>query len=149
VQFLSLAGNETLKGHSSPVPAILDLSKLILDARLCRLCGGDKSGCSESEDLVTAVAIQDGFPYRRPRYWPENIRPCLGAALLRENKADEALTVFEKDLSPLKNPGNGWSLKGKELALRALGRDEEADVAAENFFEAWKFADVDIEAPCF
>ena len=84
-----------------------------------------------------------------PRYWPDNVRPCLGAALLRENRAAEALGVFEKDLAPPGNPGNGWSLKGKEVALRALGRDEEAEEVAVEFDEAWQFADVELPGPCF
>ena len=87
--------------------------------------------------------------YMEPRYWPDNVRACLGAALMHEGEAEEALAVFEEDLSTSKTPRNGWALKGKVLALRALGRDEEADRAVEDFEKAWQFSDVDLQHPCF
>ena len=128
---------------------LLDLSEHIMDGRLCRLCSEYMPECSELDHLAMAVDIQDTFPYMEPRYWPDNVRSCLGAALLRQNRPDQALAVFEKDLTTPQNPNNGWSLKGKELALRALGRDEEAEEVAQSFFEAWQFADVDLYEPCF
>ena len=95
------------------------------------------------------MEVQDNFPYMEPRYWPDNVRACLGAALLGQGDVEEALAVFEQDLSTSQNPRNGWSLKGKELALRALGRVGEADEVFEEFLEAWQFADVDLLQPCF
>ena len=95
------------------------------------------------------MAILDDFPYAEPRYWPDHVRACLGAALLREKKTKQALAEFEKDLTMPHFPNNGWSLKGKELALKALGRDYEAEKAAHKFSEAWKFSDVDLQEPCF
>ena len=152
IQFLSLASNKTLRNvrvFMIHISDILDLSEHIMDGRLCRLCSEYMPECSELDHLTTAVDIQDTFPYMEPRYWPDNVRSCLGAALLRQNRADQALAVFEKDLTTPQNPNNGWSLKGKELALRALGRDEEAEEVAQSFFEAWQFADVDLYEPCF
>ena len=92
---------------------------------------------------------KDTFPYMEPRFWPDNVRACLGGALLHGGEAEAALAVFEEDLSVPENPRNGWSLKGKVLALRALGREEEADQAEEEFDKAWQFADVDLLQPCY
>merc|ERR1711892_57122 len=150
-RFLSLASNEKLRRvpmFMIHVGDLLDLSEQIINGRLCGKCNNLLS-CSEVEYLAAAVAIQDSFGYMEPPYWPDNVRSCLGAALLREDKPGDALAVFEKDLSTPQYPYNGWSLKGKELALRALGRDDEAEEVVLSFFEAWKFADVELQEPCF
>jgi len=148
-QFVKLALNDTLRTvrvFMIHVGDLLDLSEQIMESRLCGKCD---DFCSEVDHLTAAVTIQDTFGYMEPRYWPDNVRSCLGAALMREDRNEEALAVFEEDLSTPQYPGNGWSLKGKELALRALGRDDEAEEVALSFFEAWKFADVDLDEPCF
>jgi len=152
VEFMNLAGNETLRDVQMfmiKVGDLLDLSEHFLNGRLCRFCSSLEPECSESEELATAVQIQETFPYMEPRFWPDNVRACLGGALLHEGEAEAALAVFEEDLSVPENPRNGWSLKGKEMALRALGREEEADQAAHDFNKAWQFADVDLLQPCF
>ena len=152
IEFMSLAANTTLRNVQMfmiKVGDILDLTTHFLNGRLCSLCGSLEDDCSESKELAAAVEVQDKFPYMEPRYWPDNLRACLGAALLGQGDAEEALAVFEQDLSASQNPRNGWSLKGKELALRALGRVGEADKVLEEFLEAWQFADVDLLQPCF
>ena len=151
-QFLILAQNNSLRGvrvFMVKVGDILDLSMQVLAGQLCRQCDEFMPECSEIEHLSAAVIIQDSFPYMEPRYWPDNVRSCLGAALLRDNKPSEALAVYEEDLSPEQNIKNGWSLKGKELALRALGRDNEADEVLDSFLEIWQFSDVDLQQSCF
>jgi len=151
-QFLTLAQNNILRGvrvFMVKVGDILDLSMQVLDGRLCGLCGELMPECSAVDHLSAAVIIQDSFPYMEPRYWPDNVRACLGAALLEDNKAGEALAVYEEDLSHSQNIKNGWSLKGKELALRALGRDNEADEVLASFLEIWHYADVDLRESCF
>ena len=149
---MNIAGNKTLRDVQMfriKVGDLLDLSEHFLNGRLCRFCSSFEPDCSESEELAAAVEIQDTFPYMEPRFWPDNVRACLGGALLHEGEAEEALAVFEEDLSTPENPRNGWSLKGKELALRALGREEEADQTVEEFDKAWQFADVDLIQPCY
>jgi len=151
-EFILIASNSELRRvrifmiHASD---LLDLSGYILAGRLCRFCSNLLDDCSESKELAAAVDLQDTFPYMEPRYWPDNTRACLGSALLRGNKPDEALVVFEQDLALSENPSNGWSLKGKALALMELGLEEEAANTLDKFSEAWKFADFQIDDPCF
>ena len=151
IRFLKLSNNRELRNVAMfmiKTGDLLDMAKHFMTGRVSRLCQGYLPNVSESEELRAAVKIQDSFPYNEPPYWPDSVRVCLGAALLHEGKANEALAVFEEDLSASWYPRNGWSLKGKELALRNLSREEDAEQVAEEFGKAWKFADVELKLPC-
>ncbi len=109
-------------------------------------------GCTNMYEAVDewtrAVVLVDLFPYMEPPFWPTNLRACLGQALLDEGRYAEAEEVYVEDL--VEWPGNGWSLKGLEVALRGQGREEEASRAREAFEEAFQYADFELgEKSCF
>ncbi|MEE4360007.1 MAG: hypothetical protein V2I63_00635 [Pseudomonadales bacterium] len=94
--------------------------------------------------LAEGVALEDALPYNEPPDWYYPVRHSLGAVQLEAGRAAEAEATYRADLALM--PENGWALRGLELALRAQGRDQEADAVAERFAAAWAHADVDIAA---
>jgi tetratricopeptide (TPR) repeat protein len=92
--------------------------------------------------LNTAVTIEDTLLYDEPPAWNWPARLALGNVLLQAGKAAEAEQVFRDELT--RNPENGWSLHGLARALKAQGKQQEADEAAERFAKAWANADVDL-----
>ncbi len=99
------------------------------------------------DEMRSAVALQDSFRYAEPPSFHYPVRQSLGAVLLEAGQAAEAETVYRRDLEH--NPHNGWSLFGLAEALRAQQRDEEANEAQQRYQEAWKSADVTLEASVF
>ena len=99
------------------------------------------------DEMRSAVALQDGFRYAEPPSFHYPVRQSLGAVLLEAGRASEAEAVYRRDLEH--NPHDGWSLFGLAEALRAQERDEEANEARQRFQEAWRSADVELEASVF
>ncbi len=66
-------------------------------------------------------------------------RDWLGAILLEADRPADAEAVYLAALED--HPNNGWSLLGLEQALRAQGRDAEADWVGAKLVEAWPLAD--------
>ncbi len=64
------------------------------------------------------------------------MRESLGAVLLSSGKAAEAEKVFRDDLE--RNPRNPRSLFGLRQALKAQGRDYDAQFVAKQLDTAWK-----------
>jgi hypothetical protein len=62
--------------------------------------------------------------------------------LLTAGRPAEAESVFREDLERF--PENGWSLYGLAKALRAQGRDSEAEDVTRRFRKIWASADVQI-----
>jgi tetratricopeptide (TPR) repeat protein len=91
--------------------------------------------------LREAVAREDALLYGEPPEWSIPTRQDLGAVLLAAGRAGEAERAFRDDLAHF--PENGWSLRGLALALRAQGKDTEADRADAEFRRVWATADVD------
>jgi Flp pilus assembly protein TadD len=89
--------------------------------------------------LDRAVRLEDGLVYTEPSEWHYPPRQALAAVLLAAGRAKEAETVYWEDLS--RNRENGWSLYGLAQALRAQGREEEANRAQARFARAWARAD--------
>jgi hypothetical protein len=109
-------------------------------------------GCTNQHvsvhEWTRAVALVDAFPYMEPPFWPTNLRACLGQALLDERRFEEAEKVYIQDL--VEWPGNGWSLKGLELALWGQGKQTEARMGRRAFEEAFQYADFELgEKSCF
>jgi len=90
--------------------------------------------------LTEAVAIEDTLPYDEPPAWHWPTRQALGAVLLAAGKPAESEAAYRAELE--RNPENGWSLHGLELALRAQKRKAEADAIAARFAAAWANADI-------
>jgi tetratricopeptide (TPR) repeat protein len=90
--------------------------------------------------LREAVVIEDGIPYDEPPGWHSPVRQTLGAVLLAAHRPAEAEVVYREEL--LRNPDNGWSLRGLSDSLAAQQRSDEARQAEQQFAAAWAHADV-------
>jgi tetratricopeptide (TPR) repeat protein len=101
---------------------------------------GDHSAAIEA--LAAGVEIEDALPYDEPPAWHLPVRHALGHAMLSGGRPDDAEAVYRAELR--RNPENGWSLFGLERALRAQGRDGDADQIAARFEAAWQHADTEL-----
>lgn len=72
-----------------------------------------------------------------PDWWPP-VRHTLGAVLLDAGRPEEAEAVYREDLE--RNRENGWALMGLAQALRAQGRDAEAEPIEQRAREAFQRA---------
>jgi tetratricopeptide (TPR) repeat protein len=99
------------------------------------------------EHFRTAAEIESGMIYEEPPLWYLPVRHSLGRALLEAGLSAEAEQAYREDLERF--PENGWSLHGLAAALRAQGKDAEADEADSRFRAAWAGADVELAASTF
>jgi tetratricopeptide (TPR) repeat protein len=90
--------------------------------------------------LERAVRLEDALVYTEPAEWHFPPRHALGAVLLEANRPAEAETVYWADLR--RNRNNGWALFGLMQALRAQGKNAEADLVQSRFRKSWERADV-------
>jgi tetratricopeptide (TPR) repeat protein len=95
------------------------------------------------EALEAAVRLEDGLTYDEPEPWFIPVRHVLGAVLLEAGRPAQAERVHREQLRV--HPENGWSLLGLAQALRAQGRDFEAEEVDARFARAWSRADVWLE----
>ena len=86
--------------------------------------------------LTAAVAVQDSLKYGEPPDWFFPVRESLGAALLMNSDAAGAEKVFREDLD--RNPRNPRSLFGLHQALKAQGRNYDAQFVEREFRTSWK-----------
>ena len=82
-----------------------------------------------------AVAVQDQLNYGEPPDWYFPVRESLGGALLMAGNAAEAEKVFREDLN--RNPRNPRSLFGLHEALKAQGRNYDAQFVEKQFRTYW------------
>ncbi|HSG91192.1 MAG TPA: hypothetical protein VLA56_18380, partial [Pseudomonadales bacterium] len=88
------------------------------------------------------VALEDSMDYNEPPDWYYPVRHELGALQLAIGDAAAAEATYRADLALM--PENGWALIGLAQALRAQGRDADADAMQSRFDVAWEHADVAI-----
>ncbi|MEM9328624.1 MAG: hypothetical protein AAGA85_23360 [Bacteroidota bacterium] len=88
----------------------------------------------ESEDLLT---------YTEPTSWPISTRQNYGAFLVDQERYEEAVVVYEEDLTVWRNVG--WALIGLYNAHKGLGNQSKANETMKQFQEAWQYADIKIE----
>ncbi len=96
--------------------------------------------------LRDAVVREDALPYTEPPPWPLPVRHYLGALLLAQGRAGDAVVVYRDDLE--RNPGNGWALYGLATSLRTSDPSEAGKVDA-RFTDAWQRSDVKLPASRF
>ena len=103
-------------------------------------------GGEAAKHFATAVAIEDGLTYMEPPDWPVPARQLQGAALLAMGRAAEAERAYREDLQ--KFPKNGWSLSGLHSSRMKQGGERDGEVGAllTQLQEAWRRADVKLEA---
>ncbi len=115
----------------NPATKIFDVAAEVLAARLA----GDAK--TAVKHWTKAVELEDALQYGEPPDWYYPIRESLGAALLRDKQAAEAERVFRDDLQC--NRRNGRSLFGLMHALKAQGKNREANLVQEQFERVWKY----------
>jgi tetratricopeptide (TPR) repeat protein len=123
---------------------ILDVAQFLLQGEILYRVGQEDEGF---EALREAVRREDRLAYNEPPDWIQPIRHALGAALTSSARLDEAEDVFREDL--LRLPNNGWSLFGLSRVLAEKGQHAEAVPVRKQFDDAWKEADVSLDAACY
>jgi tetratricopeptide (TPR) repeat protein len=112
------------------------VSEAMLDGELAAARGDFRHATAA---LRRAVALEDGLKYNEPPDWFYPARQSLGAVLLAAGDAEGARQTYEQDLEIYRE--NGWSLLGLSKALRAQGRNADADAVEARFRKAWAHAD--------
>ncbi len=112
---------------------ILKIARDVLGARIA-LAKNDKAGAITL--LQSAVATQDTLKYAEPEDWFFPVRESLGATLLMNGDRAGAERVFRDDLD--RHPRNPRSLFGLQQALKAQGKDYDADFVQKQLQTSWK-----------
>jgi tetratricopeptide (TPR) repeat protein len=122
--------------------AVLGVASLVAEGEIALASGHGEDAVAR---LRAAVAREDQLAYDEPADWFLPVRHQLGAALMRMGHPEEAEAVYREDL--VRHPHNGWALFGLGQALRAQHKD--ASAVDREFTEAWKHADVKLNASIF
>jgi len=115
---------------------IPQLEAHIVESRIAWVQGNKDAAI---QHLREAVTLQDDMDYTEPPDWFYPTRESLGGMLLQAGRAAEAEKVFRDDLQ--RNPRNPRSLFGLMQALKAQGREHDAEWVGQQFQAAWKNAD--------
>ncbi|MEM7227711.1 MAG: hypothetical protein AAF432_02745 [Planctomycetota bacterium] len=89
--------------------------------------------------LRAGIEAEDKLIYDEPPAWMLPVRHAMGALLMSAGEYATAEQLYREDQA--KHPGNGWSLLGLQQALRAQGRDAEAQVITPQLDIAWRRVD--------
>jgi tetratricopeptide (TPR) repeat protein len=127
----------------SPADQMLEVAQKMLEGEMAYKRGELEVAISL---LKEAVSAEDKLLYMEPPEWLQPVRHTLGAVLLEAGKAAEAEEVYLADLK--KWPENAWSLKGLASAQERLGKTAEAVATNKRFEEAWRDAEVEMNASC-
>lgn len=100
---------------------------------------GRKDDNAAIDFFKQAIAAEDALSYSEPPAWYPPVRPTLGRLLLTLNRAGDAEKIFREDLDH--NTRDARALSGLRDALKAQGRDYEAEEIDQQFRSAWKVAD--------
>jgi tetratricopeptide (TPR) repeat protein len=122
----------------SPARDVLGIAAGILEGEIASRRGEHDAAVAA---LRAAVLLQDGLVYMEPPTFHYPVRQSLGEVLMSAGRAADAEAVFRQDLAEWRE--NGWSLLGLVQALRAQGKDGEADEVAGRFQRAWARADTE------
>jgi tetratricopeptide (TPR) repeat protein len=131
-----------MRGHTAS--NLLGITGNLLRAEILRADGRISEAIAAAE---RAVQTQDGLRYDEPEPLLFSARHWLGALLLEDGRYADAERVYLDSLE--QHPHNGWSLLGLEQAIRAQGRNADADRVQERFREAWARSDTVIRSSRF
>ena len=138
----SLPDSVAFRGH--PARQLLGVAGGILRGEIERAAGRVDAAITA---LERAVALEDSLRYDEPEPLNFSARHWLGAALLEANRPADAERVYRAALDD--HPNTGWSLLGLEQALRAQGKNADADQTHQAFERAWARSDTWIRASRF
>lgn len=111
-----------------------DLLRIAMHVARARIAQSRRDYVASARQLAEAIRLQEGLPYMEPPYWYYPVRQTLGAVLLLQGRADEAVVAFEKALEEA--PRNGWALWGLLKAQAAAG-SEDVSATEAAFKKAW------------
>ena len=123
---------------------LLGITAGILEGEILREEGLLDEAVTVFED---AVELHEGLAYDEPEPLNFGAHHWLGAALLEIDRPEKAEEIYRASL--VMHPHNGWSIYGLEQALRAQGRNAEADEARAYFQEVWTETDTLIRSSRF
>jgi tetratricopeptide (TPR) repeat protein len=133
--------------------SILWIASAMLDGELEYRRGNTEVGFAH---LRRAIELDDILPYDEPWGWMQPTRHALGALLLEQGRAKEALAAYTADLGfdstlprAQQHRDNVWALHGLHECLVRLGRDDEARKLRPRLKRAVDGADVPIKSSCF
>lgn len=127
----------------NPAHRVLELALRVLDGEIAYV---ERDYDRAERELRAAIAIEDTLLYMEPPDWMQPARHTLGVVLMDAGRFADAESTYREDLA--RWPENGWSLLGLEGALRAQGRDPEADEVRRRLDLAWAGADIRPRASC-
>jgi tetratricopeptide (TPR) repeat protein len=132
--------------YVSNVNSAMPIANIAYELAAGELRARQKRAGEAVKHFAAAAALEDGLTYMEPPDWPIPVRQLQGAALLSLGRAAEAEKAYREDLKRF--PNNGWSLSGlRESRIRqGRERDGETIVLQMQLQQAWRRADVKIEA---
>ena len=131
-------GHNAFQLHGLPLPR---------PGHVLGLLGTNGTGKSTCLQILSGRIKPNLGDLDEPPDWFYSVRQSLGAELLAAKRPVEAEVVYWDDLAD--HPKNGRSLFGLSQALRAQGRDAEADEIQVQFNEAWARSDVSLTTSKF
>ena len=132
---------EFLGTFQNPTSSIAKVAYHVVAGEIAALKGDLDSSIKEFE---MAVEFEDQLIYSEPPAWYIPTRQNLGDALMKANKFEEAESIYNEDLTNLRQ--NGWSLMGLHKSLKAQGKETEAQRILEEYRKAWEHADIEINS---
>jgi tetratricopeptide (TPR) repeat protein len=114
-----------------PARDVLGIARQVVEARIAQ---ARHDYIAAEQQLAEAIRLQDSLSYTEPPYWYYPVRQTLGAVLLQQGRADEAVAAFEKALA--ETPRNGWALWGL-LEAKAAAGSEDVSATEAGFKKAW------------
>jgi tetratricopeptide (TPR) repeat protein len=133
--------DKLLVGPKHALSSTLKVAERVLSGELA-LARGDTVLAITT--LKEGVALEDRLEYFEPPLWHQPVRQTLGAVQLQAGKAADAEKTYREDLR--RNRGNGWSLKGLALSLRAQDKLAEAEKVEAEFQSAWQQSELELTA---
>jgi tetratricopeptide (TPR) repeat protein len=115
-----------------PAPDMLRIASRVIAARAAR-AQGDWNRATAL--FVEAAAMQDNLPYMEPPFWYYPVQQSLGATLLVQGRAEEALAAFREALR--RSPNNGWAASGLLRAAQARGDTAGVNEARALMEQSW------------